>query len=576
MKSNLTKILLLLYFIVAQKLFATTLLVPQQFSTIQKAVDNAMDGDTILISTGFYRENVVVNKVLTIKGTSTNYNVIIEDATTTPYVGSYIFLITVPGTGEISGLTLQGNNNSNVYCTGIKLTEDGWLIRDCIFQNLGGIYTYEASSTIERNLFKKLKGQAISAGENTKVIGNVIYGDKEDGVIAEGKVHIINNFFEDCLSAIRGGGENDSIFIRNNTITSIGNIYSSNQRGITIYSDSSPIRIENNIIALNNGMGISSGYNNLNLPDAYIANNNDVFMNSIDYLNIENRTGISGNISLNPIFCDNDSLFFLASDSPCIDSGSDEFSDIDGSPADMGMYGGPDAVKIKYGPSSFNLIEPEDEVVFHINSDPFTQGDSVLIIFKWSPSFDRDQTTPPKYRVIIGKSLITDICRNRDCTTYLVDDVVDTLFIDSTTLSVNVSKYRRNTYYYVVEAYDNDGIFKRTNTVRSFTLLDENIFPDDYFILQNFPNPFNSSTKIRYGLPYSGIISIKLYDILGREVLTIDEGFKEIGYYEAIFTSSMVSSGVYFYKFDLISANIPKGVKSNFNFPVIKKLVIIK
>jgi len=559
-----------------QRLFASTLLVPQQFGTVQEAVDNATDGDTILISPGFYKENIVVNKVITIKGASTNSNVIIEDATTTPYTGSYIFLITVTGAGEISGLTLQGNNNRDVYCTGIKLTQDGWLIRDCIFQNLGGIYTYEASSTIQRNLFKKLKGQAISAGENTKVIGNVIYGDKEDGVIVTGKVHIINNFFEDCIFAIRGGGENDSIFIRNNTISSIGNIFSSNQNGIGIGSDSSPMRIENNIIALNNGLGIMAGYNNLNLPDAYIANNNDVFMNFIDYSNIENRTGINGNISLNPIFCDNDSLFFLASDSPCIDSGSDEFSDIDGSFSDMGMYGGPDAIEIKYGPSSFNLIEPEDEAVFHINSDPFTQDDSVLILFKWSPSFDRDQTTPPKYRVIIGTSLRTDICRNRDCTTYLVEDVVDTLFTDSTTLSVIVSKYRRNTYYYVIEAYDNDDLFKRSNTVRSFTLFDDNIVPDDYFVLQNFPNPFNSSTKIRYGLPFSGTISIKLYDILGREVLTIDEGFKVQGFHEAVLSSSELSSGVYIYRFDLISANLPEGVELNISFPVIKKLIVLK
>jgi len=319
---------------------------------------------------------------------------------------------------------------------------------------------------------------------------------------------------------------------------------------------------------------VSTG--NLNTPDEYILKNNNVYMNSGDYFNLENPTGISGNISLNPIFCDNDSLFFLASDSPCIDSGSDEFSDIDGSLSDMGINGGPHALEIKYGPSSFNLIEPEDEAVFNINSDPFSEDDSVLIRFKWSSSFDRDQTTKPKYRFIIGTRLRTDVCRNRECTTYFVEGVVDTLFTDSTFLSVKVSKYRRNTYYYVVESYDNDGLFKRSNTVRSFILFDNNIVPDDYFILQNFPNPFNSITKIRYGLPFSGTISIKLFDILGKEVLTIDEGFKAQGFHEALLVSLELSSGVYIYKFDLISTNLPEGFNLKTNFPIIKKLMILK
>lgn len=149
--SNIYKIIL--FIIIVKEIYATNLLVPQQYNSIQDAVNNATMGDTILISSGFYKENIIINKVMTIKNASTSSTVIIEDATPTPptgYVGSYIFLVQVYGSGEISGLILQGNNNRDVYCTGMKFTQDGWLVKECTFQNLGGIYTYESSTTIKK------------------------------------------------------------------------------------------------------------------------------------------------------------------------------------------------------------------------------------------------------------------------------------------------------------------------------------------------------------------------------------------------------------------------------------------
>lgn len=70
---------------------------------------------------------------------------------------------------------------------------------------------------------------------------------------------------------------------------------------------------------------------------------------------------------------------------------------------------------------------------------------------------------------------------------------------------------------------------------------------DSYSLSQNFPNPFNPSTTIRFSIPESGVISLKVFDRLGREVAVLSEGFRNTGVYESSFDASSLSSGVYFY-----------------------------
>jgi hypothetical protein len=64
--------------------------------------------------------------------------------------------------------------------------------------------------------------------------------------------------------------------------------------------------------------------------------------------------------------------------------------------------------------------------------------------------------------------------------------------------------------------------------------------------LNIFPNPFNPNTTIEYVVPTSAIISIVIYDILGREVVRLIDGFKNSGNYKIIWQPNNVSSGVYF------------------------------
>jgi hypothetical protein len=72
--------------------------------------------------------------------------------------------------------------------------------------------------------------------------------------------------------------------------------------------------------------------------------------------------------------------------------------------------------------------------------------------------------------------------------------------------------------------------------------------PDDYFLSQNYPNPFNPVTVIRYSLTTSGEISLRLYDVLGKEVVTLLNEKQNAGTYEVSWEASNFPSGMYYYK----------------------------
>ncbi len=81
-----------------------------------------------------------------------------------------------------------------------------------------------------------------------------------------------------------------------------------------------------------------------------------------------------------------------------------------------------------------------------------------------------------------------------------------------------------------------NGITNKINTPKSFILS------------QNYPNPFNPTTVIQYEIPKSGMVSLKVYDILGREVKTLVNQYENSGNYNVNFNASYLASGVYFYQ----------------------------
>ncbi len=72
-----------------------------------------------------------------------------------------------------------------------------------------------------------------------------------------------------------------------------------------------------------------------------------------------------------------------------------------------------------------------------------------------------------------------------------------------------------------------------------------------HFTLDNYPNPFNNETTIRYFLPSAGNVRIEIYDILGRKIETLSRGMCEAGSHSVIWNPKDAASGIYFYSIDV-------------------------
>ncbi|MDP2885270.1 MAG: T9SS type A sorting domain-containing protein [Ignavibacteria bacterium] len=76
------------------------------------------------------------------------------------------------------------------------------------------------------------------------------------------------------------------------------------------------------------------------------------------------------------------------------------------------------------------------------------------------------------------------------------------------------------------------------------------VLPDTFVLMQNHPNPFNPSTRIEYAVPTSGNVSLRVFDMLGREVAVLVDGIVEAGWYSVNFNAQMLSSGIYLYRLE--------------------------
>ncbi len=107
-------------------------------------------------------------------------------------------------------------------------------------------------------------------------------------------------------------------------------------------------------------------------------------------------------------------------------------------------------------------------------------------------------------------------------------------------------------------------MLKTTNGGSVFVQNISTEIPSEYSLSQNYPNPFNPSTVVRFQLSVAGLTTLKVYDIIGREVQTLVNEKLQAGTYETTFDGSQLTSGVYFYKL------------TSGDFTQTKKLTLIK
>ena len=105
-------------------------------------------------------------------------------------------------------------------------------------------------------------------------------------------------------------------------------------------------------------------------------------------------------------------------------------------------------------------------------------------------------------------------------------------------------------WWYRLKQMDLDATVHFTDRISVTVLTDvkENPIPTEFALRQNYPNPFNPSTTIRYQLPIRSQVTLRVFDMLGREISTLMDGVEEPGYRSVRWDASGVASGVYFYR----------------------------
>ncbi len=96
------------------------------------------------------------------------------------------------------------------------------------------------------------------------------------------------------------------------------------------------------------------------------------------------------------------------------------------------------------------------------------------------------------------------------------------------------------------------------------TVVNVGIAPQEFALFQNYPNPFNPTTNINFSIPQSGVVSLKVFDILGNEVMTVLNQFQTAGSYTVNLDASKLATGMYMYKLESGS------------FSSVKRMVLIK
>ena len=150
-------------------------------------------------------------------------------------------------------------------------------------------------------------------------------------------------------------------------------------------------------------------------------------------------------------------------------------------------------------------------------------------------------------------------------------------------LKIYVVDQSGNSSEWVLEPAFGVGKFGGNNsTISTVNKITNNTLPGFFALHQNYPNPFNPSTIIRYELPTTSHVTLKIFDLLGREVALLVDEEKQAGVYQVTFNAHSLSNGVYFYRLsavpsarrDLVPTESRDGQAGSFTET--KKLVFLK
>ncbi|MCF6268735.1 MAG: T9SS type A sorting domain-containing protein [Melioribacteraceae bacterium] len=158
-----------------------------------------------------------------------------------------------------------------------------------------------------------------------------------------------------------------------------------------------------------------------------------------------------------------------------------------------------------------------------------TSGDNILLTYANFSAGNNSGAT-------INKSELP----NDGTTTYYLTNLFDGEVIEIPSSTTDITLEPLDGYEAVVYYYGTEPVIVDINE-------EDNLIVSDYQLSQNYPNPFNPSTKITYQIPDSGLVTLKVYDVLGREVAELVNSEQPTGKYTVTLNGANLSSGIYFY-----------------------------
>jgi hypothetical protein len=571
---------------------STVHLVPQQYLTIQAAINASNNGDTILVSDGIYVENIrfmgkaiVVGSYFIIDGDTSHITQTIIDGSNPSHPDSASTVYFISGedtTSVLCGFTIQGGAGTI------------WNSSTGTWRNGSGIFgNFALGATIKNNYITKNRITDTASGggsgvffyggillilEQNHIADNTIYTDGVGGGVGIGYMNVRikgNTIIQDSVIGttyawggglyVEGvGGEIDgNLFLENyaaspNSESTLGgaltlaatnsnitnNVFESNTAalggGIYVHSGAIPSFINNTIvnnIATSQGGGIRVNGTQAIVLNSIFWNNtpNQVTVTNggiveVNYSDIEGGWPGIGNINEYPIFMG--PQFKLNPSSPCISTGTNSIL------INSTWY---------YSPS-WDYEENHRPMPLETMPDMGAFEDQTSVIPVELVSFT--------YRCINGSvilswstateinNMIFEIERRSDNSDFVLIGFVKGrgTTTEREEYSYTDKDVENGKYFYRLKQIDFAGSFEYSDEIEV-----EVNSPLTYAMKQNYPNPFNPSTRIIYSIPQKSFVSIKVYNPLGREIIQIVNEEKDPGTYEINFKSSGLASGLYFY-----------------------------
>jgi hypothetical protein len=554
--------------IFSNSLYGNTINIPTDYTTIQEGINAAQVGDTVLVDEGVYNENInfrgknitVTSRFIIDRDVSFILNTIIDGSTSTVTdTGSCAVLVMgEDSTAVLQGFTLTHGTGTSFDFGGGNLYREG-----------GGIILNNSSATIRNNLIIENEAAVVpgvgggggggisSMTGDPRILNNVIMLNTASyaaGIVLNWSGGIIrNNVVYRNYGAAQFGTGGIMVWesppgtgiIENNTI--VGNSSSTTAGGLSVTNTSALIR--NNIIWGNRQQSGTqvTGYQS----------------STVEYCNTEENYSGQGNINIYPAFLS--SNFLLDALSPCIDSGSPETSyndkedpqnlgfalypSLGGLRNDIGAYGGYGA-EIFPGFSHEHIHKP-DQVSFStvVVNDSSTQSIKILNLSTEDLTIDSTAITNENSDLTLSKNIVSGVYQP------VRGDTIEIAWKPIQAGSLNDTLK----IYHGLTEVPNPAIVIITGTAEDPTGITDDIQPDRipsvFESHQNFPNPFNPVTTIRYSLGENTQVSLKIYNVHGQLIRTLVSGEQTEGLKSVIWDGKndlgqSVASGIYIYRLE--------------------------